>query len=79
VTATLRPVGVLRTLGLTNGPRERTAVTVEDGQSLDSACLEVGVRPDLVALFLVNGRPESGGYVLQAGDDVKLVALVGGG
>jgi sulfur carrier protein ThiS len=79
VTATLRPVGVLRTLALTNGPRERTAVTVEDGQSLDSACLEVGVRPDLVALFLVNGRPESGGYVLQAGDDVKLVALVGGG
>jgi sulfur carrier protein ThiS len=79
VTATLRPVGVLRTLTCTSGSRENATVTVEHGQSLDSACLEVGVRPDLVALFLVNGRPESGGYVLQAGDDVKLVALVGGG
>jgi len=79
VTATLRPMGVLRTLAWTGGPRERTTVTVQHGQSIESACREVGVRPDLVALFLVNGRPESGGYVLQAGDDVKLVALVGGG
>jgi hypothetical protein len=79
VTATLRPVGVLRTLAWTDGPSDRTTVTVEHGQTLESACLEAGVRSDLVALFLVNGRAESGDYVLNPGDEARLVALVGGG
>jgi hypothetical protein len=80
VTATLRPMGALRTLaGNSSGPGERATIAVEHGQSLESACGEAGVRRDLVALFVVNGRPESGSYVLRAGDDVKLVALIGGG
>jgi hypothetical protein len=79
VTATLRPVGALRALVWTTDPPDRTSVTVEHGQTLASACLEAGVRWDLVALFVVNGRAESGDYVLNAGDDAKLVALVGGG
>jgi hypothetical protein len=79
VTATLTPVGVLRTLAWTDEPPDRTSVTVEHGQTLESACLEAGVRSDLVALFVVNGRAESGDYVLRAGDEAKLIALVGGG
>lgn len=82
MTATLRPVGVLRASASTSGlrgPRDDGTLTVQHAQSLESACREAGIRPDLVALFLVNGRPESGSYTLRAGDDVKLVALVGGG
>jgi sulfur carrier protein ThiS len=79
VTATLRLMGALRTLAGNSGLGDRATITVEHGQSLESACGEVGVRRDLVALFVVNGRPETGDYVLRAGDDVKLVALVGGG
>lgn len=79
MTATLSPIGVLKTLAWTDGRLDRTTITVEHGQTLESACLGAGVRPDLVALYVVNGRPESGDYVLHAGDDAKLVALVGGG
>ena len=79
MTATLRPMGALRTLTPNDGPGERTTITVQHGQSLESACREAGVRWDLVALFVVNGRQESGSYVLQDGEDIKLVALVGGG
>jgi sulfur carrier protein ThiS len=79
VTATLTPVGVLRTLAWTDDPPDRASVTVEHGQTLESACLEAGVRSDLVALFLVNGQAESGDYVLNPGDEARLVALVGGG
>ena len=79
MTATLRPMGALRILAGNRGLGEHATITVEHGQSLESACADAGVRSDLVALFLVNGKPESGSYVLLAGDDVKLVALVGGG
>ncbi len=79
VSATIRPMGVLRSRAWGSGDEEHPLLTVRDGQSLETACLEVGLRPDLIALFLVNGRPEPKEYVLRAGDDVKLVALVGGG
>ncbi len=79
VSATIRPMGVLRSRAWGSGDGEDVPLTVQDGQSLETACLEVGLRPDLIALFLVNGRPEPKEYILRAGDDVKLVALVGGG
>ncbi len=78
VSATIRPMGVLRSATWRNGGEE-ASLTVQEGQSLEAACLAVGLRPDLIALFLVNGRSEPKEYVLRAGDDVKLIALVGGG
>ncbi len=78
MSATIRPMGVLKFATWRDGG-EVTSLTVQEGQSLEAACLEVGLRPDLIALFLVNGRSEPKEYVLRAGDDVKLIALVGGG
>ena len=42
-------------------------------------CQEIGLPIDLVSLFLVNGELRSKDYLLQANDEVKLIALVGGG
>ncbi|MFQ5886841.1 MAG: MoaD/ThiS family protein [Anaerolineae bacterium] len=39
----------------------------------------MGIPPDLVAVVMVNGRQEPKSYLLQEGDQVKLVPLVGGG
>ena len=79
MSATIRPVGALSLGARSNGGREGVPITVRDGQSLKAVCLELGIRLDLIALFLVNGQPESEDYVLKTGDEVKLVALVGGG
>ena len=79
MSATIRPVGTLRSASWTRGGQEQSPITVRDGQSIEAACRDLGLRLDVIALFLVNGRPEPKEYVLQAGDDVKLVALVGGG
>ncbi len=79
MSATIRPVGTLRSAEWANGGRGETSITVNEGQTIEAVCLELGLRPDVIALFLVNGQPESKDYVLRSGDDVKLVALVGGG
>lgn len=39
----------------------------------------LGIPSALVAIVLINGRQELKNYVLQDGDIVKLVPLVGGG
>ena len=54
-------------------------IPVQEGQSIEAVCRDAGLPVDLIALYLVNGRQESGDYVLRSGDDVKLVALIGGG
>lgn len=79
MSATIRPVGLLRSNTWPNVDQEGSLITVSEGQSLEEACRDLGLRLDLIALLLVNGRPESKDYVLRAGDDIKLVALVGGG
>ena len=79
MSATIRPVGLLRSNTWANADQEGSLITVSEGQSLEATCRDLGLRLDLIALFLVNGLPESKDYVLRAGDDIKLVALVGGG
>lgn len=79
MSATIRPVGLLRSNTWANVDQEGSLITVREGQSIEAACRNLDLRLDVIALFLVNGRPESKDYVLRAGDDVKLVALMGGG
>ncbi len=54
-------------------------VTANPGQTVHQLLDGLGIPPDLVAVVMVNGRQEPKSYLLQAGDQVKLVPLVGGG
>jgi len=54
-------------------------VTANSGQTVRQLLDGLGIPPDLVAVVMVNGRQESKSYLLQEGDQVKLVPLVGGG
>ena len=79
LTATIRPLGGLKSLSRGRLTREDAPIEVQGGRTLEAACLELGLPLDLIALFLVNGVQQPKGYVLRDGDDVRLVALVGGG
>jgi sulfur carrier protein ThiS len=54
-------------------------VTANPGQTVHQLLDGLGIPPDLVAVVMVNGRQEPKSYLLQEGDQVKLVPLVGGG
>ncbi|MBS1238910.1 MAG: Mut7-C ubiquitin [Deltaproteobacteria bacterium] len=78
--ATLRPIGLLKPYcqGLLDD-QGRIELADRDGQTLERVCREIGLPEGLISLFIVNGHPQSGSYRLQPGDDVKCVAVIGGG
>ncbi|OGO60359.1 MAG: hypothetical protein A2032_02765 [Chloroflexi bacterium RBG_19FT_COMBO_49_13] len=53
--------------------------TIEAGIPVREALTTLGINPDLVAGVFVNGEQESKDYILQDGDVVKLLAVIGGG
>ena len=71
----ITPVGLLKKY---IGDRE-TPILTGGGQTVAEALEALGIPSMLVALVLINGRQELKDYVLQDGDVVKLVPLVGGG
>lgn len=77
---TLRPIGLLKPycLGLLDD-QGRIELADREGQTLEMVCRQIGLPEGLVSLFIVNGHPRSGAYRLQPGDDVKCVAVIGGG
>jgi sulfur carrier protein ThiS len=52
---------------------------VEAGHPVREAIISIGINPDLVAGVFVNGDLETKDYILQDGDIVKLLAVIGGG
>lgn len=76
----LRPIGLLKAFCRDRlDEQDRIELPGGDGRSLEAACREIGLPAGLVSLFIVNGRVEEGTYRLKAGDDVKCVAVIGGG
>ena len=73
---TFLPFGLLRSFAKGAG---RLVLQGKEGQSIEVVCKEIGLPIGLVSLFLVNGKPKSKDYLLQPHDEVKLIALVGGG
>jgi len=71
----IRLLGMLKTLA---GNRKEIAVEAA-GQTVSQAVEALGINPQLVALVLVNEAQQSKAYVLQDGDQVQLMAVVGGG
>ena len=74
MSATIRPLGILKDyLG------EFKEATVEAGISIRETLKIIGINPDLVAGVFVNEEQQSKDYILQDGDVVKLLAVIGGG
>jgi sulfur carrier protein ThiS len=74
MSATIRPLGMLKSyLG------EVKEATVETGHSVRETLISLGINPDLVAGVFVNNEQQSKDYILQDGDIVKLLAVIGGG
>jgi sulfur carrier protein ThiS len=74
MTAQIRPLGALK-----NYIGGRSEVTVEVGRTVRETIAALNIPPEIVALVLVNDAQQAKDYVLQAGDVVKLLAVIGGG
>jgi sulfur carrier protein ThiS len=58
---------------------ELSETPVEAGQTVRQSLIMIGINPDLVAGVFVNGEQQTKDYILQDGDIVKLLAVIGGG
>lgn len=74
MTACIHPFGILKMY--TGGQSD---VMVAAGRTVREIVTEFGMPPDIIALVMVNDEPQTRDYCLQDGDDVKLIAVVGGG
>lgn len=74
MTATIRPLGMLKSY---IGDLKETSVPA--GFSIRETITNLGIDPDLVAGVFVNDDQQSKDYVIQDGDVVKLLAVIGGG
>ncbi len=74
MSATIRPLGMLK-----DYIAGQTETSVEVGQSVRQSLTVIGINPDLVAGVFVNGEQQTKDYILQDGDIVKLLAVIGGG
>ena len=80
MSVTFRPIGLLKPYcrDLLDG-QGRIELSDREGHTLEVVCQDIGLPSALVSLFIVNGRTENRSYRLQSGDDVKCVAIIGGG
>ncbi|MDI6814277.1 MAG: MoaD/ThiS family protein [Desulfitobacteriaceae bacterium] len=74
MSAIIRPYGMLA--DYLKGEKE---ASVEAGQTVRQALSALGIPPQVVALVVVNDQPQDKDYLLQDGDLVKLLAVIGGG
>jgi sulfur carrier protein ThiS len=73
--AIIRPVGHLKSM-----VNEKAEVSVPSGISIREALLQLEILPELVALVVINGEHQADkDTVLNDGDVVKLMAVIGGG
>jgi sulfur carrier protein ThiS len=74
MTATIRPLGMLKNY---TGGRKETKVAA--GRTVRQTLIEIGINPDLVAGVFVNDEQQNKDYIVQDGDMIKLLAVIGGG
>jgi sulfur carrier protein ThiS len=75
MTVYIRPKGMLKDY---IGGRDEAEVA--PGQTVRAALLALGIPPEIVALVLINDVYETDkDIVLQDGDVVRLMAVIGGG
>jgi sulfur carrier protein ThiS len=74
MSAIIRPLGMLKSY--TSDQKE---LAVEAGHSVRESLVSIGINPELVAGVFVNDEQQSKDYILQDGDIVKILAVIGGG
>jgi sulfur carrier protein ThiS len=57
----------------------RDEYAVEPGRSVRETLVSLGIKPELVAMVSVNEEMQTKDYVIQEGDAVRLLAVIGGG
>jgi len=72
--ATLRPSGALKSY--IGGKSE---IAVEAGRTVRETLSALNIPPEVVALVMVNEAQKTKDYVLQEGDVVRVLAVIGGG
>jgi sulfur carrier protein ThiS len=53
--------------------------TVEIGHNVFETIVSLGIKPELVAMVSVNDELQSKDYVIEEGDAIRLMAVIGGG
>ena len=74
MTATLRLNGALK--DLVGG---KASYDVEPGRSVRATLAGLGIIPETVALVVVNEEHQTKEYIIQEGDAVRVLAVIGGG
>lgn len=74
MSAILKPYGILKEY--TGGQSE---VPIEPGQTVRQALAGWGIPPEVVALVVINDQQASKDSLVEEGDVVKILAVVGGG
>lgn len=74
MTATLRPSGVLKSY--IGGKDE---IVVEAGCTVRETLTALTIPPEIIALVVVNEEQQSKDYVIQEGDVIRVLAVIGGG
>jgi sulfur carrier protein ThiS len=54
-------------------------IAVPAGHSIRETLQSLGMPPEVAALVLVNDEQQSKDYILQDGDVLRLLAVIGGG
>jgi sulfur carrier protein ThiS len=57
----------------------RDEFDVEPGRSVRETLVGLGIVPDIVALVVVNNEQQSKEYIIQEGDAIRILAVIGGG
>ena len=52
---------------------------VDSGRTVRETLGQQGIKPELVAMVSVNGEIQTKEYIIQDGDTVRLLAVIGGG
>ena len=72
--AVIRPSGALR--DVVGGQAE---VQVKTGKTVRETLAAIGIVPEVVALVVVNEEQRTKDYVIQEGDVIRVLAVIGGG
>ena len=75
MSATFKPTNLLKTY---TGGSNSVQVDVA-GKSVRECLAIIKIPAELVALVVVNGKAETKDYIVQDGDTIQLIPLVGGG
>jgi sulfur carrier protein ThiS len=64
---------------LKNYAEGKNMILVESGFSLRKVLLDAGIPPELVAMAFVNETPKDKDEIINDGEIIDLVAVIGGG